>query len=263
MLNRWPNGSMMCVVSAALLGGVVATGCATAQSPANEPAALAAPARTPVERPAIVSAAEWGSVPQPIADERRQVVTQLTVHHAGELWKPTDDPVKKLKGLQKYGQTQKNWPDLPYHFMIAPDGRVFEGRSMDYEPETNTNYITNGHVGVNLWGNFEEQRVSREQLVALVDVLAWLCDKNAIDPATIAGHKDRLETSTAETGKAKTTLCPGRDFHRYILDGDIARWVEQRLAGQTPAIAIKEPLPDGPLVEIPKLFEAAPAPSAS
>lgn len=246
--------------------GLAGVGCAAAPTP--EPSSVAAsPAattRVPVERPDIIPASAWGSTPQAIPDSRRQEVKFLTVHHAGELWKEGDDPMRKLRGLQKYGQTQKGWPDIPYHFMIAPDGRVFEGRSLDYEPETNTNYITNGHVGVHLWGNFEEQRVSREQLVALVDVLAWLSDKYSIEPTAIEGHKDRLEESTAETGKSKTTLCPGRDFHRYIAEGDIARWVEQKRRGQVPDITLKDPLPQGPLVEIPKLFPApTPTPASA
>lgn len=230
----------------ALACAVLFAGCAKAQSTTGDSTTQQA-APQPFPRPAIVSAAEWGSKPQPIADDRKQVVRFLTVHHAGELWKEGDEPVRKLRGLQKYGQEQKNWPDLPYHLLIAPDGRIFEGRSMDYEPETNTDYDTNGHVGVLLWGNFEEQRVSREQLVALVDTLAWLSDKYGVAPADIRGHKDRAET-----------LCPGRDFYRYITDGDIACWVTERKAGKTPDISIKPPLPEGPTVEIPK-----PAPATS
>src|SRR3712207_1003634 len=62
-------------------------------------------------KPAIVPAAEWGSTPQPIPEGRKHVPKFITIHHAGVVWKAGDDPVKKLKGLQAYGQKEKKWPD--------------------------------------------------------------------------------------------------------------------------------------------------------
>src|SRR5207249_10377189 len=53
------------------------------------------------------------------------------------------------------------WPDLPYHFLIAPDGRIFEGRPVEYEPESNTDYSLAGNVGVELMGDFNRQRPSK------------------------------------------------------------------------------------------------------
>ena len=77
-------------------------------------------------RPAIVPASEWGSKPQAIAESRKHVPRFIRIHHAGVLWKAGDDPVKKLAALQAWGQREKGWPDLPYHYLIAPDGRIFE-----------------------------------------------------------------------------------------------------------------------------------------
>ena len=154
-----------------------------------------------VKAPAIVAASEWGSKPQEIPAERRHVPKYITIHHAGVLWKAGDEPVKSLRGLQAYGQKEKKWPDLPYHFLIAPDGRIFAGRPVEYEPETNTTYKTRGHIGVELMGNFEEQRPSREQLESVVRLTAWLAQEYKIDLKDVGGHKDRAETQ-----------CPGRTF---------------------------------------------------
>jgi hypothetical protein len=206
--------------------------------------ATTAPLGTPrVPEPPIITAAEWGSQPQPISPERHQTPQRITIHHAGVLWNAGDDPLVKIRGLQTWGQRDKNWPDLPYHFLIAPDGRIFEGRPVNYEPESNTNYPLQGHVGIQLWGNFEEQRVSLAQLRSTVRLVAWLCQRYGIDPATIAGHED------VAVGQ---TDCPGRDFYRYIHDGLIRRWVEETLRGETPQIAELPPLPEGPTEFIPE-----------
>jgi hypothetical protein len=192
-------------------------------------------------RPAIVPASEWGSKPQAIPDARKHVPKYITIHHAGVLWKAGDDPVKKLQGLQSWGQRDKKWPDLPYHFLIAPDGRIFEGRPVTYEPETNTTYKTTGHLGVELWGDFEKQRPSREQVESLVKLVAWLATEYKVDPKDIGGHKDRAETD-----------CPGRDLYRYFQDGQLMGWIKGAMAGKDVKVEVGPPLKEGPVEEIPK-----------
>src|SRR5947207_467985 len=204
---------------------------ARAAEPATQPAAVA--------KPPIVPAAEWGSTPQPIPDSRKHTPKFITIHHAGTIWKPGSDALKVVKGLQAYGQKEKHWPDVPYHFIIAPDGRIIEGRSMRYEPESNTKYDLQGHIGVELLGNFEEQRVNAQQLESLTNLVAWLCQDLKIDPSEVATHRDRAK---------EQTVCPGKDFYRYFGDGQLVGWVRQVLSGKQPKIELRDPLPGGPTV---------------
>jgi hypothetical protein len=192
-------------------------------------------------KPAIVSAQEWGSKPEPIPEARRQVPKYITIHHAGVLWKAGDEPGKSLRGLQAFGQKEKKWPDLPYHFLIAPDGRIFAGRPVEYEPETNTTYKTNGHIGVELMGNFEEQRPSREQLESLVKLTAWLAQEYRIELKNIGGHKDRAQTQ-----------CPGKDLYRYFQDGQLMGWIKGAMEGREVKVEPGAALAGGPVEEIPK-----------
>ena len=183
----------------------------------------------------LVTAAQWGSKPATMPASANHEPRFITIHHAGEEWKLTDDPVRKLRGLQRYGQTQKNWPDLPYQFLIAPDGVVYEGRPVVYKPETNTKYDTTGHVGIMLWGNFGVQRVSEAQLRSAVYLTADMCRKLGISSATIGGHMDRAETA-----------CPGKDLYRYIQSGQFRGWVDDVLAGRVPAIELLPEEAGGP-----------------
>lgn len=202
---------------------IVAAAGTTSAEPTSPPGLV-------VARPPIITAAEWGSVPEPISPERVHTPVRITLHHGGVYYDPASDPYKKIRALQRWGQRAKGWPDLPYHFLIAPDGRIFEGRSLKYAGETNTAYDTTGHALICVWGNFEVQRINREQLRSVVDLCAWLCQEYGIDPMTIRGHKDWAQTA-----------CPGRDFYRYIADGTIERWVRERLAGKVPRIQLKPP----------------------
>jgi len=189
---------------------------------------------TPDPRFEIISAEEWGSNPDSLAG-REHTPKYVTIHHAGTEWTKGSDTVEKLKNLQSWGKREKDWPDLPYHYLISPDGKIYEGRSTDYEPETNTSFDTNGHLNVHLYGNFEVQRVNEAQLESAVYISAYLMDKFDVPLETLGGHKDRAETA-----------CPGKDLYRYIEDGTMSQWVGAYLEGKTPTITLKQALPDGP-----------------
>jgi hypothetical protein len=199
------------------------------------------PAKTKLSKPPTVLREDWGSKPKPIGDDHKHTPKQITIHHAGVDWKTGRDPAEVVRAVQKYGQEQKNWPDLPYHFMIAPDGKIFEARPLEYEPESNTKYELKGHIGIELMGNFETQRPSEIQVKRCVALVAWLCQEYKIDPSQIAGHRDRAE---------KQTVCPGKDFYRYLQDGQFVGWVRQKLAGEKPDIKLGEPLKGGPTVVV-------------
>ncbi len=215
------------------LCGVAAAGCATSGGRPARPAV--------VDKPLIVAAADWGSKAQPIPDARAHTPKFITIHHAGTLWTGKTTPEVFVRNMQAWGQREKKWPDLPYHFLIAPDGTIYEGRSLRYEPESNTQYALQGHVGVELMGNFEQQRMSPEQLDSLVRLVAWLGHTLDIPTSDIAGHNDRVNGQT---------VCPGRDLYRYIEDGSIQKWAAALREGHRPEIVYRDPLPNGPTTRI-------------
>ena len=195
-----------------------------------------------VARPPIVAAGEWGSRPQPIPDARKHTPKFVTIHHAGVLWEAKVTPAAFVRNMQSWGQQEKGWPDLPYHFLIAPDGQIYEGRPLTFEPESNTKYPLAGNIGVEMMGNFEQQRPDPRQLAACAQLTAWLCDQFGIATPLVRGHKDAAPGQTS---------CPGKDFDRYLTDGQFRRWVQETLDRKTPQIDPGPPLPGGPTEPIP------------
>lgn len=234
-------------VSAVMYGAIPAWAGDDHVQPATQPTEASSASTQPaVKKPETITAQAWGSDPLPIPDERKHTPKFITIHHAGVDWKQGSDPYEKIRNLQAWGKKSvedggKDWPDLPYHFLIAPDGRIFEGRPVEYEPETNTNYDVRGHIGVQLWGNFQTQRVSPQQVASAVNLVAWLAQEYEIDTSLIGGHRDVAEGTT----------CPGDDFYRYLEDGRFLGWVAQVSADEVPAIELGLPLEDGPTEMIP------------
>lgn len=208
---------------------------------------LQQPPKAVVPRPPrIVSRDEWGSKPDPIPASRKQTPRFITLHHAGVLWTNAQDPAQFVRNMQSWGKRRPEiekpprntyWPDLPYHFLIAPDGRIFEGRPLEYEPESNTKYPLAGNVGVEMMGDFNKQRPSKAQLESAVRLTAWLMQEHKIPADRVRTHRD------AAPGQ---TQCPGKDFLRYIDDGTFRKWTEALLDGQPLSIDPGPPLPDGP-----------------
>lgn len=207
-----------------------------------------------VAKPSMVSREEWGSRSHPIPDSRKQIPVWITIHHAGVKWVANkQEPVQFVRDMQHWGHHRPKlekfppyntyWPDLPYHFMIAPDGRIFQGRQVEYEPESNTRYFLNGNIGVEMMGDFDKQRPSIKQIRSCVALVAWLCKTYHIRLDHIRGHMEAAPDQTP---------CPGKDFNRYLMDGQFKKWVSDVLHGNTPKIKLGPPLLNGPSQSIPE-----------
>lgn len=188
--------------------------------------------------PPIVSALEWGSRAKPFPEEMRHVPRLIVVHHEGVAWKPGTEPGAKLRALQSWGAREKGWLDVPYHYAIAPDGQILEGRDWHYRPDSNTSYSLDGVLNVELMGNFETELVSRRQLNSLIALLANLCQTHSLTPSEVTSHRLMAPGQT---------VCPGRDLQRYI-DGPLRVWVRSAMKGvPTNVEPWLWPLPEGKL----------------
>ncbi len=158
----------------------------------------------------IVSRSEWNAAePKPY---RQHTPVRITVHHEGTKLLLTDDAAKKIKNIQKWGMgTDRNWADIPYHFLIAPDGTIYEGRNVNTVGETNTEYDPAGHLLICCLGNLEEQEVPKEQLVSLIELIAYTSKQYHIPAETLSTHKDY----------SIQTTCPGKNLYQYFTNGYI------------------------------------------
>jgi hypothetical protein len=169
--------------------------------------------------PQIASATSAGG-----ADMRLRIphqITHVTLHHTGDARPllPGEDPVQRLRGLQSWGARDRNWWDLPYHFLMDLEGRIFEGRDYHYMGETNTTYDPGGHFLISIIGNYGRQEPTRAQIEAIADLMAWAVQEFDVPLDRIGGHYNYA-----------TTGCPGQHLKKYLEDGTFRRMVAARLA---------------------------------
>ena len=151
---------------------------------------------------------------------KQHTPVRITIHHEGTRLEMTDDAAKKIRNIQVWGMGKdRNWTDIPYHFLIAPDGTVYEGRNVNTVGETNTEYDPTGHLLIVCLGNYQQQEVPQQQLDALTKTIAWACAKYNISYKTIAAHRDY----------SKITSCPGENLYQYLQNGYIKTTVRKML----------------------------------
>ena len=149
----------------------------------------------------------------------RHTPTHITLHHSGSAkpLTPEEDPVEKLKNLQTWGESDRGWWDVPYHFLIDLDGNIYEGRFFEYMGETNTRYNPAGHLLISVLGNYNLQEPTDAQLSAITDLMTRAASEFGIPIDNIQGHSDLAPTA-----------CPGDHLRKYLDDGSFKAWVGGR-----------------------------------
>jgi hypothetical protein len=175
-------------------------------------------------RPKILSRSEWNAK-DAAGKMEEHTPRHITIHHTASPQKAAITIERKMQNLQSFSQSEGRlasggkkpaWPDVPYHYYIAVDGRIAEGRDIKYVGDTNTDYDPAGHALVVLEGNFEKEQPSSKQLESLGQLVAWLSANYSIPVPEIKGHSDYASTA-----------CPGASLKKLLPA------VRQQVAGST------------------------------
>ena len=161
----------------------------------------------------FVARAEWGAH-APVLPMAERVPDRITIHHTGERQNFTITVEQKLRGLQAFSQRNDSlasgkkkpaWADVPYHYYVAVDGSVAEGREWKYVGDTNTEYDPAGHLLVVVEGNFETDTLTTAQRRTLDALIPSLARHFHIETSKLAAHRDFA-----------VTKCPGRNLYAEL-----------------------------------------------
>lgn len=207
-----------------LLGaGLILTGCKggkTAWKPLT-PAELEGPARHPVAKaqrrtPAaapglpsgVIARREWTSAGPilPLINPMNGV-NRITVHHSGVIAasvRSKADSARMLESIRR-GHTSQQWADIGYHYIIDPQGRVWEGRSARYQG-AHVKENNEHNLGIMCLGDFDTERPTSEALGTLDAFVADRMRVYNIPLSRVFTHQE-----------INPTACPGRNLQSYML----------------------------------------------
>lgn len=169
------------------------------------------------QSPDIVPRAAWGWTD---AGTRlpEHTIGKITIHHGGVTFADDRDTAEYLRALQKWSRAEKEWMDIPYHYVIDLDGIIYEARPIEYPGDTNTSYDTRSHALIEVLGNYDERQLDDKQFEALAQLGALLATRYSVATEDIRAHRDYAPGETT---------CPGASIYRRFEDGSLLRRITE------------------------------------
>ena len=155
----------------------------------------------------IISRNEWGAR-EPKYPFKKHVPNKITIHHIGSSDSkpiiPNFDGSSSIKSVERHHMDTNGWNNIGYHYLIAPNGDIYEGRP-DNVSGAHVKHKNTGNIGINVWCNSNVEHITREQFNSLSDIIKMLMDKYSIVIDEVYGHKDLGNTS-----------CPGTHLYTSL-----------------------------------------------
>lgn len=134
----------------------------------------------------------------------KRKITHIQIHHT---WKPRKSDYKgesTVLGMWRYHTETKGWQDIAQHFSPAPDGLLWDGRSLELDPAGITGHNTGG-IMFEIIGDFDigQDKLEGKQLYSITRAVAVLLRKFNIDYSDIVFHREYAPKTCPGTGIQK------------------------------------------------------------
>ncbi|WP_102347298.1 peptidoglycan recognition protein family protein [Bacillus sp. Marseille-P3661] len=145
---------------------------------------------------------EFQSFIRTVTVKRR--ISHIQIHHT---WKPRKSDYKgesTIAAMWRYHTQERGWNDIGQHFSVAPDGLIWDGRSLEHNPAGISGHNTGG-IMFEMIGNFDkgEEVLEGKQLDAIVIAIRVLLDKFKLGFDDIVFHREHATKSCPGTGITK------------------------------------------------------------
>lgn len=133
-------------------------------------------------------------------------VERITVHHDG--MPPTslrgmDQCARQIESIRR-GHRGNGWADIGYHYVVDPDGRIWEGRPINLQG-AHVKEFNPHNMGILVLGNFEEQQPTSQAVASLDRFVASQMHQYRVPLNRVFTHQELASTA-----------CPGRNLQRYM-----------------------------------------------
>jgi hypothetical protein len=203
------------------LGALFVAGCGKTRTAARSPLpgnsvpviATLPPPPAPIEPPlpgiSVMKRASWtrSGIAKPNECYPMNGVDRITVHHDGMppvALRGQSDVARRIESIRSSHVNSRGFADIGYHYVIDPDGRVWEGRP-SWKQGAHVKDQNEHNIGVLILGNFDVQRPTPQALASLDSFLAGQMQKHNVSLSRVYTHQ--------EIGPSG---CPGRNLQQYM-----------------------------------------------
>ncbi|MBX3376573.1 MAG: N-acetylmuramoyl-L-alanine amidase [Phycisphaeraceae bacterium] len=162
----------------------------------------------------VIPRREWASAgPNLSLINPMNGVRRITVHHDGMppvSLRTKADVAHRLELIRsvhtgRSDDNGRNWADIGYHYIVDPQGRVWEGRPVRYQG-AHVKQNNENNLGILVLGNFDEQRPTSEAINALDAFLADRMRAYRVPVTRVFTHQE-----------INPTACPGFNLQSYMV----------------------------------------------
>lgn len=182
-------------------------------------------------------------------------IKKIVLHHTASNNEGDErDAISKMRATYLYHTLSRGWGDIGYHYVIGPNGEIFEGRAGgDYVVGAHALCSNIGSVGIALMGNFQTEIPNKEQIAASVNLVNYLAQKYGIDTQKSSVFHGQLLPNVIGHKDVRATACPGQFFYNVIsfirkksigdisntLDTPLTKEYDAELVGKAPSLNVR------------------------
>jgi LCP family protein required for cell wall assembly len=156
--------------------------------------------------PVVVPRWAWDHSSPRSDTPQRQQIGGILIHHDAIRYGDDLTGEDKLARLARSLRNEYGWEDLPYHYLVDVDGRVFEGAPEWAVTRTRTWHDPSGLLHLALLGNYSVDRPTSAQVTSLLQLVHWKAREHGVPASRIHLH-----------GELVATECPGRHLRERLL----------------------------------------------
>lgn len=147
---------------------------------------------------------EWGAKESLKAYKKHQPY-RITIHHAYVPTIALFQGDSTIKDIQNYHIKVRQFIDIAYHYIIAPNDIVYECRPVDvYGAHVKGNNF--GNIGIMFVGDFDKEDVPESMFNICIELCTQLSKKYYMEIEDIKGHRDYTLDKT----------CPGENLYKML-----------------------------------------------
>jgi hypothetical protein len=179
----------------------------------NQPAVIPpapAPAPRTIEVPnGIVARSQWtrSGIARPKEINEMRGVSRITVHHDAIVstdLRSSSDVARRIESIRR-SHVQKGWADIGYHYLVDPQGKVWEGRSLAKQG-AHVEHNNENNMGIVVLGNFDVHAPTMAATVGVERFVAGQMQRYNVPISRVYTHRE-----------LKSTACPGSRLQRFMV----------------------------------------------
>lgn len=158
--------------------------------------------------PGVIPRTTWARAnPIPSRMEPMLPVSRITIHHDGM---PPISIRNKAQAMARLEQIRtahlgRGFGDIGYHYIIDPDGNVWQGRPLAWQG-AHVKAQNENNLGIMVMGNFEVQRPTQAQIASAQRFVKSQMATYRVPVGRVYTHKELAQTA-----------CPGRNLQPILV----------------------------------------------